>query len=126
MLIQRQIAPSVVFMLAYVPSHPMLASQAPCTPCPYMYVPSHIADLNMNTRVSWKYATTRGVSGTPTFFVNDINVPADSTWTLQEWTALIDPLLAPSTSSKNAVDGGARLSGYSAAHITARGTVGRS
>lgn len=80
----------------------------------------------MNTRVSWKYATTRGVSGTPTFFVNDINVPADSTWTLAQWQALINPLLPESSPKHQAVDGGFRLSGYASAHVSARGTVGRS
>ncbi len=77
----------------------------------------------MNTRISWKYATTRGVSGTPTFFVNDINIPdADSTWTLAQWQALIDPLLAPQAKAA----AGARLSGFADARIAAHGPVGRS
>jgi 2-hydroxychromene-2-carboxylate isomerase len=39
------------------------------------------------------YGISRGVHFTPSFFVND--VPAaqpDSTWSLQQWTAFLDPL----------------------------------
>lgn len=50
------------------------------------------ADVNMDTRISWKFGCSRGVSGTPTFFVNGILVPADSTWTLAQWQQLLDPL----------------------------------
>jgi len=45
------------------------------------------------TRISWKYGCSRGVSGTPFFFVNGILVQADPTWTLADWRSIIDPLL---------------------------------
>jgi hypothetical protein len=34
------------------------------------------------------------VSGTPTFLVNGVNVAADSSWTLQQWRFVLDPLFA--------------------------------
>jgi len=46
------------------------------------------------TRISWKYGCSRGVSGTPFFFVNGILVQADPTWTLSDWRSIIDPLLS--------------------------------
>jgi protein-disulfide isomerase len=57
-----------------------------------------MADDNINeeTRVSWKFACSKGVLGTPTFFVNGVNIPAaDPTWTLSDWQILLDPLLQP-------------------------------
>jgi len=56
-----------------------------------------MADDNLNeyTRVSWKYACSRGVLGTPTFLVNGVYVGGDPTWTLAEWRTLLDPLLQP-------------------------------
>jgi len=58
-----------------------------------------IAGLNNDsydglTRISWKYGCSRGVSGTPFFFVNGILVQADPTWTLSDWRSIIDPLLS--------------------------------
>lgn len=44
-------------------------------------------------RTSWKYACSRGVSGTPVFLVNDVMVDATPEWKLSDWKALIDPLL---------------------------------
>jgi hypothetical protein len=52
--------------------------------------------FDWNTRVAWKFATTRGVYGTPVFFVNGVQFPADSTWTLQQWQGFINSLLTPS------------------------------
>ncbi|XP_041378443.1 uncharacterized protein LOC121390643 [Gigantopelta aegis] len=49
--------------------------------------------VEQNTRVAWKYGCTRGVSGTPTFMLNDVVVDADPSWTLKQWQKLIDPLL---------------------------------
>ena len=45
-------------------------------------------------RASWKYGASRGVTGTPTFLLNGVAV-ADATpsWTLDDWTKVIDPLL---------------------------------
>ena len=50
--------------------------------------------LNNNARLSWKYGCSRGVSGTPFFFINGVLAPAGADWTLSQWQALIDPLLA--------------------------------
>jgi len=53
--------------------------------------------FNEDTRVSWKFGCSRGVSGTPTFFVNGILVMADPTWTLSDWRQVLDPLLGRSS-----------------------------
>jgi len=55
-----------------------------------------IADVNINyeTRVSWKYACSRGqVTGTPTFLINGVFIDASPAWTLSDWQQVIDPLL---------------------------------
>jgi hypothetical protein len=49
--------------------------------------------LNVAARISWKYGCSRGVSGTPFFFVNGVLAPADGDWNLQQWQALLDPLI---------------------------------
>jgi len=51
------------------------------------------ANLNMDTRISWKYGCSRGVTGTPTFIINGVYTSADDTWTEADWYALIDGLL---------------------------------
>jgi hypothetical protein len=55
---------------------------------------------NMDTRISWKYGCSRTVSGTPTFFVNGVNVAGDPSWSLSDWRQVLDPLLAPSDAIK--------------------------
>ncbi|KAL5778264.1 hypothetical protein ACOSP7_011190 [Xanthoceras sorbifolium] len=46
------------------------------------------------TRVSFKFSTSRGVSGTPTFFVNGFVLPdAGSPLDYNEWRKIIDPLV---------------------------------
>jgi len=47
-----------------------------------------------STRISWKYGCSRGVSGTPFFFLNGILIQADPTWSLADWRSVIDPLLS--------------------------------
>jgi thiol-disulfide isomerase/thioredoxin len=54
------------------------------------------SDRNMDARISWKYGCSRGVSGTPTFFVNGVPVAAESWWTVAEWKQVIDPLVGVS------------------------------
>ncbi|CAF1171747.1 unnamed protein product [Didymodactylos carnosus] len=49
-------------------------------------------DINERTVISWKYACSRGVFSTPTFMVNGVYVSADSSWTLDNWRSVIDPL----------------------------------
>lgn len=52
------------------------------------------ADVEMATRIAFKYGASRGVVGTPSFLVNGVAVPgADDSWTIYDWRALIDPLL---------------------------------
>jgi len=51
---------------------------------------------DLNARISWKYGCSRGVSGTPWFFVNGIQVQADPSWTLSDWRQVLDPLLPSS------------------------------
>ena len=51
-------------------------------------------EMEMGTRIAWKYAASRGVTGTPVFFVNEVIVSnADSTWTVQDWKGVLDPLM---------------------------------
>jgi hypothetical protein len=84
-------------------------------------------NINMNTRISWKYGCSRGVTGTPSFLVNELPVEADATWTLAQWTQLLDPLLNNTASPKVAVARqGVQLSGFSTVQIAAVGPVGRS
>jgi len=56
---------------------------------------------DMNARISWKYGCSRGVAGTPSFFVNGIQVQADPSWTLAEWRQILDPLLPSSFTHLN-------------------------
>lgn len=51
-------------------------------------------NLNENTRIAWKTACSRSVTGTPSFFVNGLPVDADG-FSLAQWTAMLDPLFAP-------------------------------
>ncbi|BFZ18333.1 hypothetical protein BsWGS_21372 [Bradybaena similaris] len=53
----------------------------------------HDANIDSLTRLEWKYGITRGVHATPSFTVNDIFVDADSSWTVSQWTSLINNLL---------------------------------
>lgn len=52
-------------------------------------------ELDSECRGAWKYSCSRAVFGTPTFFLNDVTVAADPTWTLDDWKQVIDPLLFP-------------------------------
>ncbi|XP_067664185.1 uncharacterized protein [Haliotis asinina] len=51
-------------------------------------------NIEMDTRVGWKYCCTRGVAHTPTFMINDVVVAGEPTWTVSEWKQVIDPLLS--------------------------------
>ena len=52
-------------------------------------------NLNEATRISWKYACSKSVTGTPAFFLNDLPLfDQGDGFTLAQWEALIDPLLA--------------------------------
>lgn len=49
------------------------------------------------TRTSWKYACSKGVTGTPIFFVNGVAVDADASWTVAQWLKLLDAIIYPSS-----------------------------
>ncbi|CAF1339484.1 unnamed protein product [Adineta steineri] len=51
-------------------------------------------DINEETRISWKYACSRGIVGTPTFLINGVATSASSAWSLDDWKSVIDPILA--------------------------------
>jgi 2-hydroxychromene-2-carboxylate isomerase len=52
-------------------------------------------DFEVYTRRMWKMACTRGVAGTPMYFINGINHPNIlQSWTLAEWKLFLDPLVA--------------------------------
>ncbi|KJE93977.1 hypothetical protein CAOG_04686 [Capsaspora owczarzaki ATCC 30864] len=50
-------------------------------------------DTDESARIAWKYGCTRGVAGTPWFFVNGISVAASSAWSVSDWVSVLDPLL---------------------------------
>ncbi|KAI5385314.1 uncharacterized protein LOC127100483 [Lathyrus oleraceus] len=51
-------------------------------------------NTDLLTRVSFKYAASRGVSGTPSFYVNGFVLPpADNTLNYSDWRNVIDPLI---------------------------------
>jgi len=54
-----------------------------------------IADTNINleTRYSWKYGCSRGMTATASFLLNGVWLPADGSWALADWKAVIDPLV---------------------------------
>jgi protein-disulfide isomerase len=39
------------------------------------------------------FVYTGGVTGTPTFMLNDVSVAADASWSVDDWSKVIDPLL---------------------------------
>ena len=46
----------------------------------------------LQTRAQWKFSAARGVSGTPTYFVNGVRVLSGN-WSTQDWINAIDSLL---------------------------------
>ena len=49
--------------------------------------------------VNLYYFYVGSVSGTPTYFLNDVPIAAEPTWTLDDWKTVIDPLLTGKTES---------------------------
>ena len=47
----------------------------------------------LNARIEFKYAALHSVAGTPTFFVNGVQIDLDGESTINEWREIIDPLL---------------------------------
>jgi len=73
-----------------------LAEQTPGVNIPRaaMVADLHSSALDQATRISWKLSCSRGVSGTPTFFANGARLAAGPSWTVRQWMALIDQVLA--------------------------------
>jgi len=61
-----------------------------------------LKDTNIDgqVRVSWKYSCTRAVAGTPTFFINGVFVNALPSWTVDQWSQVIDSILSSSTNKR--------------------------
>jgi hypothetical protein len=54
-------------------------------------------DFDHYARAQWHYGVSRAVPGTPSFFVNGILAEeADSSWTVDEWKTLLNPLVPKS------------------------------
>lgn len=56
------------------------------------------------TRVSWKYACSRGASGTPLYRLNGVPFDADATWGEDEWVKVVDPLVKANQPKELAFD----------------------
>ncbi|CEG45108.1 Uncharacterized conserved protein [Plasmopara halstedii] len=50
-------------------------------------------DVDNLARESWKYACSRGISGTPLYTLNGVPFKADADWTFEQWREVIDPLV---------------------------------
>ncbi|KAF0694104.1 Aste57867_14990 [Aphanomyces stellatus] len=61
------------------------------------------SDRDGDTRVAWKYACSRGISGTPMFLLNDVAIDADPAWTTHDWLVFLKPYVDPKQSSLAAV-----------------------
>ncbi|CAL1531967.1 unnamed protein product [Lymnaea stagnalis] len=59
------------------------------------------SDIDVATRLEWKYGCTRGVHGTPSFSVNDVFVDVDSTYPASQWISLIKTLLPSGNQQRN-------------------------
>ncbi|RHZ10326.1 hypothetical protein DYB31_001956 [Aphanomyces astaci] len=59
-------------------------------------------ERDADTRVAWKYACSRGITGTPTFLLNDVVVDdPDLDWTLTDWLAYLQPYLQVGNRAKS-------------------------
>lgn len=63
---------------------------------PNAFIPlmNYTDNTDYDARTEWKYSASRGVFGTPTFFVNGALVDADPDWTVADWRQVLDPLVA--------------------------------
>ena len=76
-------------------------------------------NLNEATRISWKYACSRSVTGTPAFFLNELPLfDQGDGFSLAQWTAPIDPLFAGADGA-DAPRCEKQLSGFVAKHTAA-------
>jgi len=51
--------------------------------------------LEWQARLAWKYACSKSVMSTPTFFLNDVFIAGDvsATWSEEQWRGIINKLL---------------------------------
>lgn len=69
-------------------------------------------DADDRARTEWKYACSRGKTGTPLYTLNGVPFDADATWGFDDWRNVIDPLVEANTKSDTSVQKSAlRLSG---------------
>ena len=60
------------------------------------------SDQNIATRIAWKFASLKGIYGTPMFAINGVLLPQpSSTITFAEWQKMLDPLLPSSPTPSN-------------------------
>ncbi|KDO34647.1 hypothetical protein SPRG_00709 [Saprolegnia parasitica CBS 223.65] len=57
--------------------------------------------MDVDTRTEWKYACTRGISGTPMYLLNEVPFDADASWTYDDWMKALAPLLSGAETIKN-------------------------
>lgn len=70
-----------------------LANQATNISTNEMLIALNNTDINWDSRVSWKYAASRGMVGTPLYILNDIWVPEVSGYVnATQWTAFFQGL----------------------------------
>lgn len=50
--------------------------------------------VDYKSRYAWKYAASRGITGTPQFIVNGVNAPELSGYTKEQWEQFISKLLS--------------------------------
>ncbi|XP_072034465.1 uncharacterized protein [Amphiura filiformis] len=46
-----------------------------------------------DARVEWKYGCSRGAFGTPNVFLNGVFVTNNQSWTVNDWKAVLDPMI---------------------------------
>jgi len=51
------------------------------------------AEADADARINYKYATARGVYGTPEWYINGVFVTDQSDWTYNDWSQIIEALL---------------------------------
>ncbi len=51
----------------------------------YLSLLNNYTVSDLPARISFKYASSRAVTGTPTFWVNGVPVAGDPTWGVNEW-----------------------------------------
>lgn len=56
------------------------------------------AVVSMDARYAWKYAASRGMTGTPQFLVNGVHVPMAAEYSVTQWNMFLDELLNTPTS----------------------------